>query len=181
MLKTLVIFFVGLSLSYSFHSRFLIADRNSCRRAFSSIYSLDDSSIQKLEELNQKYERLSNVVSPETDSEKAQIEELVQKYNLYKEIKVMMSKLRMMWKVEVSETRKERQVKSFKELLKGKMEIEELLKQKLGLPFKKDIGLIPEIQAIEQIDNEINQLEAKLDKVKFVLPEGKSTREARYS
>lgn len=93
----------------------------------------------------------------------------------------MMAKVRGMWKNEVSESRREKQVKSFSELFKGKAELEELLKQKLGLPYNKEIGPIPEVLAVQQIDQEIAQLQGKYDSVKFLLPQGKSTIDARFS
>ena len=145
-----------------------------------AVYSLDNDTILKLEEMKNKYTRLSNVVSPEADAEKASIEEIVNKYKLYKEVKSMMSKLKMMWSKEVSERRRDKQVKSFSKLYQGKLEIEEILKQKLGLTTSSASVVIPELKKLEQIDSEIAALQSKVESTKLTLPEGKSTREARY-
>ena len=145
-----------------------------------AVYSLDDDTIQKLEDMKNKYNRLSNVVSPEADAEKASLEEIVTKYKLYKEVKSMLSKLKLMWQKEISERRRDKQVKSFSKLYQGKLEIEELLKQKLGLPSSKASISIPELKKLEQIDSEILFLQTKIDSSKFTLPAGKSTREERY-
>lgn len=164
----------------AFHSKFSTSIRLSSRNAFTSVYSLDNTSVEKLEALSEKYTRLSNVVSPESDAEKAKIEDVVKKYNLYKDIKTMMGRLRLMWKSEVSERRKEKQLNSFKQLYKGKVELEEILKEKLGLPFSKAAPEISPLKELERLDKEIGELKQKAEKVKFTLPEGKSTREARF-
>jgi len=174
---------LGLSLVFvvtSFHGKLPTSIRLSCRKASMSVYSLDSTSIEKLEALSEKYTRLSNVESPESDAEKLKIEEVVKKYNLYKDINSMMSRLRLMWKSEVSERRKEKQLSSFKQLYKGKAELEEILKEKLGLPFSKAAPEISPLKELEKIDKEISELKNKMEKVKFTLPEGKSTREARF-
>lgn len=145
-----------------------------------AVYSLDSDTILKLEEMKSKYNRLSNVVSAEADAEKASLEEIVTKYTLYKEVKSMMSKLRLMWTKEVSERRKEKQVKSFSKLYQGKLEIEEILKQKLGLPSSKTAIVIPELKNLEKINLEISSLQSRIESTKFALPPGKSTREERY-
>ena len=145
-----------------------------------AVYSLDSDTILKLEEMKSKYSRVSNVVSAEADAEKASLEEIVTKYTLYKEVKSMMSKLRLMWQKEVSERRKEKQVKSFSKLYQGKLEIEEILKQKLGLPSSKSAVVIPELKNLEKINSEISALQSKLETTKYALPPGKSTREERY-
>ena len=155
--------------------------KNSFRTCQSVVMKLDNNAIQQLEELDSKYTRLSNVVSPESENEKAKIEEIVTKYKLYKEVDIMMKKIKTMWKTEVSDRRRDRQVKSFSELFRGKLEIEEVLKQKLGLPSSNTIPIIPEVSAVEKIDQEIAALKNKLENVKFVLPEGKSTREERFA
>lgn len=165
----------------SFHGKLPTSIRLSSRVASMSVYSLDQSSLEKLEELSEKYTRLSNVVSPESDAEKSKIEDVVKKYNLYKDIKAMMTRLRLMWKSEVSERRKEKQLNSFKQLYKGKVELEEILKEKLGLPFSKAAPEITPLKELERIDQEIGALQQKVEKVKFTLPEGKSTREARFN
>ena len=101
--------------------------------------SLDESAIGKLEEIRAKYDRLEAVVSDEAEKEREQQADVAEKYATYREIKSMMTKLRSMWRTEASERRRSKQLKSFTGLFEGKLELEELLKEKLGLPFQKDI------------------------------------------
>ena len=74
-------------------------------RSVSKLYSLDSSTLAKLEEVSEKFARLSSVDSPEADAEKASIQELAEKYNTYKEVKTLMGKLRVMGMSEASESR----------------------------------------------------------------------------
>ena len=141
-----------------------------------SLKSLDTDTIQKLDEMRGKFDRLSLVVSPESDSEKSLIQDVVEKYATYREIKAMMTKLRTIWRSEASERRRSKQLKSFTELYKGKLEIEEVIKEKLGLPSRKEIDEIKEFGDVQKWDAEIAALEKKLAEVAMVIPEGKSTR-----
>ena len=142
--------------------------------------SLDNDTIEKLEELRSKFDRLSNVVSDEASAEKATIQDTVEKYGTYREIKNMMGRLRQMWRSEASENRRTRQLKSFVELYKGRVQIEDLLKEKLGMSVRKSAEAIKELEDIEKWDKEIAALEAKLEKAKLVIPEGMSTRMERF-
>lgn len=145
-----------------------------------SLKSLDVDTIQKLDEMRGKFDRLSLVVSPESDSEKSVIGDIVEKYATYREIKAMMTKLRTIWRSEASERRRAKQLKSFTELYKGKLEIEEVIKEKLGLPSRKEIDEIKELGDVQKWDSEIAALEKKLSEVTMVIPEGKSTRLERF-
>ena len=48
-------------------------------------------------------------------------------------------KLKSMWRTEASERRREKQLKSFSSLFEGRLELELILLEKLGLPFKKSV------------------------------------------
>ena len=145
-----------------------------------SLRSLDVDTIQKLDEMRGKFDRLSLVVSPESDTEKSLIQDVVEKYATYREIKAMMTKLRSIWRSEASERRRAKQLKSFTELYKGKLEIEEVIKEKLGLPSRKEIDEIKELGDVQKWDAEIAQLEKKLSEVAMVIPAGQSTRSERF-
>ena len=144
--------------------------------------SLDETNVGTLEEMKSKYERLINVVSPEAEEEAAKLKETVDKYSTYVEIKKLMSKLKSMHKNEASERRKEKQLKSFIDLYKGKLQLEEILKEKLGLQNKKGDVVVQDNLLLEfqKIDSEVADLEQKLKGVELVLPQGKSTREERF-
>ena len=151
-------------------------------RTSRALFALDESTLKKLDEMKQKYDRLTPVDSPEADAERAQMKEVVEKYVTYKEVKLMMVKLRSMWRTEASERRKAKQLKSFVDLYKGKLEIEEILKEKLGLPSKKEID--SHIEALDEVaamDANIAKLQEQLKKVEMVIPAGKSTREERFA
>lgn len=144
--------------------------------------SLDDTAVSTLEEMKNKYNRLVNVVSSEAEEEAAKLKETVEKYSTYLEVKKLMVKIKAMYKNEASERRKEKQLKSFLDLYKGKAQLEEILKDKLGLPSNKDANIVPpSMQDFQKIDAEVIALEEKLKGVALVIPEGKSTREARFS
>lgn len=145
-----------------------------------SLRSLDVDTIQKLDEMRGKFDKLSLVVSPESDTEKSLIQDVVEKYATYREIKAMMTKLRTIWRSEASERRRAKQLKSFTELYKGKLEIEEVIKEKLGLPSRKEIDEIKELGDVQKWDAEIAALEKKLGEVTMVIPEGMSTRLERF-
>lgn len=142
--------------------------------------SLDVTTIGILEEMKNKYNRLINVVSPEAEEEIAKIKETVEKYSTYLEVKKLMTKLRSMYKNEASERRKEKQLKSFIDLYKGKLQIEEILKEKLGLEAKKGEIIPDDLVEFQKLEAEIAALEGKLQVTELVLPEGKSTRDARF-
>ena len=149
-------------------------------RSSTRLFSLDASSIEKLEEMRSKFDRLKNVVSEDADKERALLEGTVEKYKTYVEIKIMMGKVRMMWKNEASEARKDRQLKSFVQLYSGKLELEEVLKDKLGLPYSKEVPNLPIVNDIAKLNKDIAALEEKLEKVKMVIPQGMSTRDERF-
>ena len=146
-----------------------------------SLRSLDSDVIGKLENIRIKYESLSGLDTEEAKDEKSKIEDIVEKYTTYREVRIMMGKLRSMMQSEVSEKRKAKQLKSFTDLFKGRLLIEELLKEKLGLPFSKTIPTIPELEEVEKIDSKISELQSELEKVKIVFPAGSTTRDARFS
>lgn len=143
--------------------------------------TLDTSMIDKLDEMRSKYNRLKNVISDEAEKERSLIAPTVEKYQTYVDIKILMGKIRMMWKSEASQTRKERQLASFAQLYSGKLELEEVLKEKLGLPFTKGPPKIPEMEQIRKMDQDLEALKAKLDSVKMEIPQGMSTREERFA
>ena len=143
--------------------------------------ALDASTLEKLNEIKAQYERLSSVESPEADAEKEKIAELADKYSTYREIKVMMVKIKTMWKVETSESRRAKQLRSFVQLYQGRLELEELLKEKLGLSFNKSPASMDAYAEVERLNAEIQALEAKLTNTQIVLPEGASTRDQRFA
>jgi hypothetical protein len=67
------------------------------------------------------------------------------------------------------------------QLYSGKLELEEILKEKLGLPFNKNIPKIPEIESIRAVDQELAVLKGKLEEVKMVIAPGMSTRDERFA
>jgi len=143
---------------------------------------LDADAVSKLDEIKLKYDRLEANASPEAEAERASLADVAEKYATYKEIKAMMSKLRSMWRQEASEARRSKQLKSFTGLLEGRRQLEEILKEKLGLPFEKDIKPTPAYENVLKWQAEVTSLEAKLEEVskKTALKEGMSTREARF-
>ena len=143
--------------------------------------NLDDSAIARLEEMRSKYDRLKSVVSDDAEKERNQLEPVVDKYKTYVEIKILMGKIRMMYKSEASESRKERQLNSFAQLYTGKLELEELLREKLGLPAGKTQPKIPELEAIRKMDKELADLEGKLQTVSLKIAPGMSTRDERFA
>lgn len=154
---------------------------NAIKRYSSTLYALDDTIISRLDEMKNKYDRLTNVDSTESDTEAAKLKETVEKYQTYIEIKKLMSKLKTMYKDEASESRKARQLKSFVDLYRGKLQLEEILKEKLGLPYKKTNEIVADgLTELEKIDSEIKSLEEALKNVEMVLPTGMSTREERF-
>jgi hypothetical protein len=142
--------------------------------------ALDDNTLSKLEEMNAQYKRLSAADSPENDAEKAKIVDVVEKYQTLVEIKGMLSKLRSMWRTEASDRRRQKQLDSFVSLYKGRVEIEEIIKEKMGIPFSKEEPKLAGLDEVARLDAEIAALEEKLQDVELVLPSGMSTREARF-
>jgi hypothetical protein len=144
-------------------------------------HALSEDVISQLDDMSGKYLRLLNLDSEDSKAEQAGMHEIVEKYNTYKEIDGMMRKLRLMWRAEASENRKSRQLKSFIELYNGKLELEEVLKEKLGLPFTKDIETPKELADILRLETKISDLETKLTDVELKIAPGMSTREERFS
>ena len=143
--------------------------------------ALSSDVIQKLDDILDKYSRLNNVVSDDSDKEKSQIQPIAEKYSAYKDVTKLMTRLKRMIKTEASETRKAKQLKNFIALLSGKQEIEEILKEKLGLPYNKVPSQVPELEAYMKAEAEIAALENKLKNVEFNVPQGYiSTREERF-
>jgi len=121
---------------------------------------LDDATTSKLEEMRSKYELLSRIESEENTKEKSAMQETIDKYTTYREIKIMMNKLRIMWKSEASERRRARQLKSFVDLYRGRLDLEEVLKEKVGMPFSKSPSAsIAELDEVLRLDKEISALE----------------------
>ena len=143
---------------------------------------LDADAVAKLDEIKLKYDRLEANASPEAEAERASLADVAEKYTTYKEIKSMMSKLKSMWRTEASETRREKQLKSFTGLLEGRQQLEELLVEKLGLPSNKDVKPNQAYENVLKWEAEVKLLEAKLDEVaaRTAMKEGMSTREARF-
>lgn len=151
------------------------------RTTTKSLQSLSNDVISQLEDIKSKYDRLSNDETPGWLAERASLEEIVEKYSTYKEIVIMMGKLRNMCKNEVSEKRRAKQLKSFGELFRGRLIIEEILKEKLGLSFSKDVPEIPELIQYEKADADVTSLQAKVEKVALTIPTGMRTRDKRFS
>jgi len=151
------------------------------RRSVSNVKALPNDVIQKLDDILDKYNRLNNVVSEDADKEKASIQPIAEKYSAYKDVAKLMTRLKRMIKSEASETRKAKQLKNFLALLNGKQEIEEVLKEKLGLPYNKGSSSVPELEAYLKAEAEIAALEKKLQSVEYNVPQGYlSTREERF-
>jgi hypothetical protein len=150
------------------------------RHAPLSMMSLDGLAISKLDEMKTKYDRLAALVSPEAETERASLADVVEKYSTYKEIKSMMGKLRVMWKSEASDRRRDKQLKSFIRLYEGKIELEEILKQKLGIPSLKMVTKDKALEDLARYDAEIAELEKKVDSVSVKMTPGSSTREQRF-
>merc|ERR1712070_399777 len=139
---------------------------------------LDSTSLEKLEDMKAQYDRLSAVVSPEAEAEMKEMEDLVEKYKTLKEIKVMLGKLRSMWKSEASERRRNKQLSSFMKLHQGRVEIETIIAGKLGVSLTSEN--LKGVDKVEELDAQIATLEAQLTQDEIILPEGMSTREARF-
>lgn len=145
----------------------------------SAIFALDDSSLAKLDEMKARFDRLSAVDSEDAEVEREKLRDIVEKYTTFKEVKLLMIKLRNMWKGEASDRRKSRILKNFIDLYKGRLEIEEILKKKLGLSSSNEVK-IDGLEEILQLDAEIDGLQKKLKEVEMMLPTGMSTVEERF-
>lgn len=137
------------------------------------IHCLSSEEIQKLDEMKSRFS-LATVEGEEA----AKMGDLMEKYETLKEIKNMMKKLRSMWVNEASEKRKERQLKSFVDLYQGKLDLEAIIKEKLGMPSaKKSVDM----SEIEKWDKEISTLKAKLESATVVVPSGSRSIDERFS
>eukprot|EP01041_Mallomonas_annulata_P010078 gene10078-21003_t len=177
-MSVVVIFlaFASLALSFNFSPKLgKVLSRSAMKMA------LNNDVIQKLDSLKAKYDDLLTQTTPEAEEEKSLIEDTVQKYSTYKEIKLMMGKLRKMWRSEESERRQTRQLNSFISLYKGRIEIEETLKEKLGLPSnKKAAESLEGLAEVLKWDAEISALEKKVEAIEIKVTPGMSTREERF-
>lgn len=146
------------------------------------LHALPSDVIERLEDIRNRYLRLSNVVSPEAEAEAANLKEVANAYSTYKEISTMLAKMRLIYKNEASETRKDKQLQGFMEIYMDKVELEEVLKEKLGLPFRVfDDDYVPnEVARVKEALEKVEMLEEKLRKVEVKLEPGKPTGEARY-
>ena len=139
---------------------------------------LPANTLSSLEEMQMKYDRLSAVVSPEAEAEMSGMTDMVEKYKTLKEIKVMLNKLKSMWKTEASERRRNKQLNSFMKLYQGRVEIEQIIADKMGVSFIDDN--VETLTEVQKYDAEIASLEEKLAKEEISIPSGMSTREARF-
>ena len=148
-------------------------------RGVKPLHSLPADIVSKLDDLVASNKALSNnnELAATVDSKTADI---IEKYNTYKEIKKMMIKLRLMWTNEASERRKAKQLKSFVELYKGRLDIEEIIKEKLGYTINKANNKIPELELVSKWDSEIAKLQVKLKEVEIQMPTGMSTKDERF-
>lgn len=174
------VFFVVLACSLIVFSVAFAPQTRVSSRSGVALKAFDGSTIAKLEDIQEKYTRLANLDSADADAERDSLTEIAEKYGTYKEVKTLMGKLRMMWRSEASESRKSRQLKSFTDLYKGQLELEELLKEKLGLPFTKEFVHIPELDAVTTAEAKVAELEGELERVTYRIPEGMSTRDERF-
>lgn len=142
--------------------------------------ALPKEALDQLNDIRDKYNRLVNVDSPEANEEVKKLEDIVQKFNSYREIKSLLSKFKMMLKMEVSENRKEKQLASLISLYKGRVELEEALKEKLGLPYDKNPPVFPSILELQKLDNEISKIQEELNAKEIKIPAGKRTMEERF-
>jgi hypothetical protein len=148
-------------------------------RGVKPLHSLPADIVSKLDDIVASNKAMSNnnELAATVDSKTADI---IEKYNTYKEIKKMMIKLRLMWTNEASERRKAKQLKSFVELYKGRLDIEEIIKDKLGYTLNKGNDKIPELELVSKWDSEIAKLQGKLKEVEIQMPTGMSTKDERF-
>lgn len=147
-------------------------------RQLNTRFALEPSTVQQLEEMKGRYDRLMNNASPEAESEVAKLAPIVEKYSAYLKLKKLLVKLRVMYKNEQSPNRQEKQLNAFIDLFKGKAETEEYLKEKLGLPFSSKQVVPQSLVDFMKADEEYQMIKKKFEEVEVKLPEGKSTLEA---
>lgn len=129
-----------------------------------TLHALDSKVIERLDAMKDTYNKVVNVVSPEAEAEASKLKDIVEKYNTYTQIKTMMAKLKTVYKDEPLDQRKERQLKNFLDMYRGKVELENVLLEKLGLPANQSANT-PEMQQLMKIEEEVKLLEAKLAKI----------------
>jgi hypothetical protein len=155
----------------------------SANRATSTTFqlkALPKEAIDQLNEIRDKYNRLVNIDSPEANEEVKKLDDIVQKYNSYREIKALLTKFKTMLKLEVSENRKEKQLASLISLYKGRVELEEVLKEKLGMPYNKNPPTFPSVLELQKLDSEISKIQDDLKAKEIKIPTGKRTMEERF-
>jgi competence protein ComGF len=79
------------------------------------LYTLPENAVELLESMKVA------AASQQDTALSAKLEDSIQKYATYKEVKLMLNKLRNMWKNEASPRRRDRQFKSFLQLYRGKV------------------------------------------------------------
>lgn len=163
--------------SFAFRSSFFKSRTSSSSLA---LRALDSSVIAQLDDMKARYNRLLTVVSDESEAEAKKLKGVVDTYNLYKEMDDMLVRLKVLYTSENTERRREKQTKSIVEAVTSKAELEELLKEKLGLPFSKQPVLPAEVSVIQQTTAKITNLQSELEKITVKIPEGKSTAAARF-
>lgn len=163
--------------AFAFRSNFFASRTSSTSVA---LRALDSSVIDQLNEIKSRYNRLLTVVSDESEAEAKKLKSIVDTYYLYKEMDDMLVRLKVLYTNENTERRREKQMKSIVEAVTSKAELEELLKEELGLPFSKQPVLPAEIAVIQQTSAKISSLKSELEKITVKIPEGKSTAAARF-
>lgn len=133
----------------------------------------------KLEDTRERYEKLSSSIGSENEAEAAKLKDLAESYNSYLEAGKILRKIRTMYKNEPGEARKARQLKSFMELYAGRVELEQAIKEKMGLPVAK-VAIPAEISEIKKWDATVAELQKKYQEASFKVPTGMSTIEARF-
>ena len=169
-----------LLLSNAFVCTFAFAPPRWVLRNTGALLALEPSEVQKLNDIRYKYKRLSNLATPEAEQEASQLNDIATKFTTYLEVSKLMIKFRSMYKNESSSQRKAKQLRSFVNLYENKLELEQILREKLGLPKIPDGKLKDNSLAeLERINKHIAQLESTLEDVQMRIPEGKSTRQQR--
>ena len=132
--------------------------------------ALEKPIADQLEEIQARYKRLSNVVSTETEAEAEKLKDVVEKYETYVALKKMMIKFRSLYKNEVSPPRKEKQLNIFVNLYRGKLELEQMLRAKVGTTSKFTVPKTQELAEFEAISKQITELEKRLAAVEVKIP-----------
>eukprot|EP01039_Chlorochromonas_danica_P006225 gene6226-6863_t len=151
-------------------------------RMMKPCYALDPKIKATLEEMKEKYDHHQlnhhhHADGGNHDVENNHQKEVVEKYNTYLEVQKILIKLRIMLQYEASQQRKAKQLKNFIDLYKGKLEIENVLCEKLGYP-PSNTQVPPELQEYYRREEEVRTLQSKLEKVEIKLAPGKSSIEA---